>query len=143
MKKCKCGETRKDLFSKNRSKKDGLQTACNPCRVKIQKEYAKRNPQIIRLNNRKTRLALYNITQDQYNKMVKDQNNCCAICNNPENILYKGKLKLLCVDHCKYTKIVRGLLCSNCNRGIGYLKHDLSLLNSSIVYLTAKNLVGV
>jgi len=41
----------------------------------------------------------------------------------------------LAVDHDHITGNVRGLLCSNCNRGLGLLKDDIKLFKKSIIYL--------
>ena len=43
----------------------------------------------------------------------------------------------LCIDHDAKTNdnIIRGLLCRKCNLTIGFVKHDISILNSMIIYL--------
>jgi len=53
----------------------------------------------------------------------------CAICGNP------GGKKRLCVDHDHVTGKIRGILCDNCNVGIGRLKDDIGLLYRAIDYL--------
>lgn len=42
---------------------------------------------------------------------------------------------MLHVDHDAETGKVRGMLCTNCNRGIGFLKHDTEILARAIKYL--------
>ena len=69
----------------------------------------------------------YNLTLDQYNKMLSDQNGCCKICPT--------ELTKPHVDHCHKTDKVRGLLCSNCNTGLGLLKEDTRILNKMIKYI--------
>lgn len=71
----------------------------------------------------------YGITLEQYDEMVAEQNGVCAICHEVCNT---GKR--LAVDHNHDTGEVRGLLCSRCNLGIGYLRNVSNLANS-IVYL--------
>lgn len=39
------------------------------------------------------------------------------------------------VVHCHKTGKVRGLLCFNCNTGIGKLKDDIELLKRAVEYL--------
>ena len=71
---------------------------------------------------------VYGLTLEQYNQMFVSQNGKCKICNESQE-------KRLCVDHCHKTGKVRGLLCSNCNFGIAFLKDDPNLLLSAIKYL--------
>lgn len=42
----------------------------------------------------------------------------------------------LFVDHCHSTAVVRGLLCSNCNSGLGYFKDSAALMKAAVKYLT-------
>jgi hypothetical protein len=78
---------------------------------------------------------LYGISELQYRDMLEKQNHRCAICKNPETSVIRGQTLSLAVDHCHDTRVVRGLLCSNCNTAIGLLKHDPRLLTSAIDYL--------
>ena len=73
----------------------------------------------------------YNLTLDQYNKMLSDQNNCCKICD----------IKMISphVDHCHTTGKVRALLCKNCNTSLGKLKEDTRILNKMIEYIKEHN----
>lgn len=81
-------------------------------------------------------LKNFGITLDTYNTMLKNQNNCCMICEKPETSTFKsGRIKSLAVDHCHATKKVRGLLCSRCNAAIGLLKEDIKSLEKAIEYL--------
>ena len=75
------------------------------------------------------RKALYGITQDQYDELVKRQNGLCAICSNPP-----GK-RALHIDHCHDTGQIRGLLCSVCNISLGGFRDDTNLLMKAIEYL--------
>lgn len=73
----------------------------------------------------------YNLTVDEYNKIFQDQNGCCKICGKHQTE-FKAKLA---VDHCHKTGKIRGLLCNNCNRGIGHLKESILLLKNAIKYI--------
>lgn len=71
----------------------------------------------------------------EYKQLLEIQNNTCAICNNPETVKRKGKLKNLAVDHCHKTGKIRGLLCARCNKAIGLLKDDINIINNCVNYL--------
>jgi hypothetical protein len=75
------------------------------------------------------RLArLYGLSAERYRRMVREQNGLCRICKGPAR-------RRLCVDHCGVTRRVRGLLCDNCNTGIGLLRHDPKRLRAAAAYL--------
>jgi hypothetical protein len=71
----------------------------------------------------------FGITPDDYDKMLHDQGGGCAICHEPPRAMR------LAVDHCHDSGSVRGLLCNLCNRGIGALKDDPTILARAIQYL--------
>lgn len=75
----------------------------------------------------------YNITIEDYKKMLNDQNGVCAICFREDK---KGRK--LCVDHNHDTGKVRGLLCGNCNKLLGMAGDDKKILSRSIKYLEEK-----
>jgi len=77
----------------------------------------------------------YGMTVEDYAKMLEKQNGVCAICGKPETHVKNGKIAMLAVDHCHSGGHVRGLLCVNCNLGLGYFKDDAGRLESAIRYL--------
>lgn len=76
------------------------------------------------------RLKRYGITEEQYQQMLADQGNACAICETP----FTEGVKV-CVDHCHDKKHVRGILCDPCNRGLGAFRDDPDRLQNAINYL--------
>jgi hypothetical protein len=90
-----------------------------------------------RLKNMKSDVrAHYGLSWDEYQAMVEAHNNVCAICKQPEtSISSYGTPKRLTIDHCHTTDRIRGLLCDGCNRGIGHLREDISILQNAIEYL--------
>jgi len=69
--------------------------------------------------------------------MILDQNNLCLICKKPESGKNNaGDVKPLSVDHCHATGRVRGLLCNQCNAGLGNFKDNLESLRSAVEYLS-------
>lgn len=78
----------------------------------------------------------FNLTLDEYNQMFIERDNKCDICNNPESAKHQnGKTRALALDHCHETGKIRGLLCTSCNRGIGLLKDNITLLENAVEYL--------
>jgi hypothetical protein len=55
----------------------------------------------------------YGISQEKWNELYRKQGGRCAICGCQQ------RYQSLAVDHCHKTKKVRGLLCVQCNRGLG------------------------
>ena len=99
---------------------------CDHARVRV---YHKNNrDKTTRQQRISHRRSKYGITEEQYNNMILSQNNLCAICNNPSS-------KTLHIDHDHKTGEVRGLLCSNCNMGMGFFKDNTVFLNNAIQYL--------
>ena len=107
-----------DNFSKDSNAPGGLNYKCKVCT---------RNQQL---------LMKFGITLEEYNKLLESQNGVCAICGKPP-----GK-KQLAVDHDHETSRVRGLLCSNCNHGLGNFKDTPKLLFGAIGYLSPNNSVA-
>ena len=68
----------------------------------------------------------YGLTLRQWEEMKEAQNGLCLICKKNE---------ATDVDHCHDTQKLRGLLCNPCNRAIGLLHHEVSILQNAIEYL--------
>jgi hypothetical protein len=77
----------------------------------------------------------FDLSLSEYNKMLNAQQGKCAICEQPETQLRTGKLRALSVDHDHKSGAIRGLLCSDCNTGIGKLKDDPKVLRLAAQYL--------
>ena len=97
-----------------------------------QKQYREKNRQALSDGERQRR---FGITPERYSELLKSQNGTCAICKQPETATRLGKVKALAVDHCHQSGAVRGLLCADCNTGIGKLKENVDIFQSAIQYL--------
>jgi predicted nucleic acid-binding Zn ribbon protein len=75
---------------------------------------------------------LYGITAEQYEGMLKAQDYRCAICRSDE---WRGKNNSPHVDHCHTSGEVRGILCGNCNHGLGKFEDDPVRLRAAAAYL--------
>lgn len=70
-----------------------------------------------------------------YADMFERQGGLCGICREP--------MKRPVLDHCHKTMEARGLLCSNCNIGLGQFKDDPKLLERAIVYVRDNAGIGI
>ena len=77
----------------------------------------------------------FGISLIAYERMLAEQSNVCACCTQPETTKRHGKLLILAVDHCHTTGAIRGLLCNNCNQGLGQFRDDPNLLRKAADYL--------
>jgi len=109
---------------------------CTPCRVAKNKKRRADNPEHVLHIERKSKFKrLYGITFEAYEKMLAAQGGKCAICSKDTP---SARTKFFSVDHCHKTGKVRGLLCTSCNRGLGFFNDSPSALEAA-----AKYLVGV
>jgi hypothetical protein len=76
-------------------------------------------------------LKKYGLTDEDYNNMFTAQGGKCLICGKHQSELKKA----LSVDHCHSTGNIRGLLCNNCNVGIGFLLHSPDIIESALNYI--------
>lgn len=113
-------EYQKERYRKNKDKIN-----------KKQKEYNFKNRDNIKSYNLKRR---YNITPEQLANMYLEQGDSCKICNIHKDDTPRG----LVIDHNHKTLEVRGLLCNDCNSGIGMLKENPEFLDKAKQYLKTK-----
>ena len=136
MKQCrKCQETKppEDFYpyTENDTHK-GRHRNCKKCENLAREQHRKKNPALHAANSRRYKLKKkYNLTPEGYDVILKRQNGVCAIC---DGIGVDGRR--LHVDHCHETGKVRGLLCHDCNRGIGMFKDDSKKLQKAANYLS-------
>lgn len=92
---------------------------------------AKPRSEVQKEQSRKAGLKFrFGLTDEQYQARVLAQGGLCAICSRPP-----GK-KNLSVDHNHTTGGLRGLLCSNCNTGIGMFHESPDALHRALTYLS-------
>lgn len=124
----------------------GLRSVCKVCATEVRdlwrasstkdndrnKAYNKLNAE--RIRGMKLRKYWPGSTWEQalasHTAMVAAQEGLCAICKKPGH-----PTRGLHVDHCHATQKVRGLLCYNCNSGIGRFKDDTRVLLEAVAYI--------
>ena len=95
------------------------------------REYYELNKVHINAERRRRHIEVrYGLSLGDFDALLESQNGCCAICHvdSPGNTTWH-------VDHDHTTGAVRGLLCRNCNAGLGMFADSLTSLLSAIDYL--------
>lgn len=132
-----------NAFSKAKKGVNGLRSRCKSCsnedwkgyyqsnskqHILRAKQWALANPDKRKKNRKHHNLkTTYGISLEEFNQLLASQSGKCAVC---ESLLIRPH-----VDHCHYTKNIRGLLCPGCNVGIGHLKNDPEICRKAALYL--------
>lgn len=79
---------------------------------------------------------LYGLDKDSYESLMQSSDGKCEICKKEftANEPY--------IDHCHNNNFVRGLLCNNCNKGLGCFHDNIEILGFAIEYLINKRARG-
>jgi hypothetical protein len=112
-----------EAFPLSRSASSGRHPYCKPC------HNARGKGTIARLYGTSRHYHLvrrYGISAADADRMLEEQNGLCAICTEKPAEH---------VDHCHDSGRVRGLLCFNCNGGLGQFGDRVDILSRAIDYL--------
>jgi len=87
---------------------------------------------------KKNQRLLYHhqISLTEFQALLISQQGACAICGHSD---LSDKNFFPVVDHCHTSKKVRGLLCMNCNMGLGKFKDNPLFLQAALTYLAKTN----
>jgi hypothetical protein len=124
----RCKQIKKSTeFHLAASRPSGTSPYCKPC-------VSKYNSSAMPAWRRKRK---YSLSVDTYEAMLAAQHGTCAICRNPPTHKRLGKIGPLHVDHDHHRddNAVRGLLCPDCNLGLGRFKDNPRLLRRAAKYL--------
>src|SRR5208282_3809502 len=110
--KCKSVKPIGDFYSRKEGAA-GTRPWCKPCCRKDRKRFKSTTTQK-RAQHLRHR---YKINDEEYRRMLKEQNGKCAICGC-KTYGRKG-VKRFAVDHDHATGAIRGLLCASCNQALG------------------------
>jgi hypothetical protein len=125
------------MFGKDKSRKDGLNPYCQPCSIRKGKKYYAKYRANGQARWRKLK-ANFGVSKEDYEAMWEAQGKCCAICKTTE-ARGRGDFHL---DHNHQTNKARGILCAECNVGIGKLLDSPKVLKSALAYLEEKGCYG-
>lgn len=73
------------------------------------------------------------VSATEYAELLKKQRGKCAICR----VKPLAGTKLV-IDHDHSDGKIRGLLCHNCNIGLGHLKDNIKIVTKAVFYLLGK-----
>lgn len=112
-----------EAFPLNKSGRQGFGRYCLPCHNKRGRENKIKNHGSTRNYHLKRR---YQLSEADFKGILRGQGGVCAICDapGPEH-----------VDHDHATGAVRGILCFNCNGGLGQFKDNIATMRRAINYL--------
>jgi len=103
---------------------------CKKCYNEKNEQWRKNNPEAYVRSQRNTRRKWqYGIDSDHFYKILDEQGGKCAICKTVVD-------ESAHIDHCHDTGTIRGILCRNCNVGIGMLQDSVEIIGSAVEYLS-------
>jgi len=147
--KCKIEKTLDEFYKRKDGSLDGRMSSCKVCKNKstyqwrekqekgwankYQKSYQQQKDEGLYCVSKEARsfykrATRYSVTKNELLHQLKVQNNLCAICQCDIKDNY-------CVDHDHEAHYVRGLLCSNCNTGLGMFGDSVTNLGRAAHYL--------
>ena len=105
--------------------------------VKLREENHEAVKQEQRKRQLRWSLKKYGISEEDFYRMLEEQNNSCKICKThfKEEAAFSKKRSLY-IDHEHVTNKVRGLLCNKCNTGIGFFYENKDYFINAINYLS-------
>lgn len=115
----RCGVSKPTTeFVKSRREKRGWQQPCKVCSA----NYAALSRKVDPYHHKALK---YKVPKEEIEKQLKKE--CCDICGFP--------LKRKCLDHDHSTGELRGVLCDDCNTGLGKFRDNPVILEEAIKYL--------
>lgn len=123
-----------DKEKKKDEMKKGSNTCCKKCNSKQKQKYWS---QLSLEEKRKRMIGRYGLSPEEFNYLWHKQEGMCWICFcemviPSDNSRPKNRV---CIDHCHETGKIRGLLCANCNTGLGMFRDSNNTLKRAIEYL--------
>ena len=127
-KKCKI-EKPLTAFAARAASKDGLRYTCKQCDSEYHKQRYAHNvnghrDKVMKRTRERDIYKQFKLTVEEYDKYMEEGK--CAICEATDRLV---------LDHCHNSGKIRGVLCHNCNVGIGNLRDSPELVARALYYL--------
>ena len=132
-----CKETKSSSeYYKNSHNSGGLNSYCKVCCSNIYNKRRRDKRKLLgyippKRNLKRRHHPKCGAKIEEYDRLFEIQNGCCAICGNHISDFKKR----FAFDHNHEIGKKRGLLCDNCNFGLGHFGDDLDILASATSYL--------
>ena len=123
-------------YKRPTGRKPGYQPRCKSCAAEDTRQWNLKNKSTAR--DRYLR-RVYGIGEKEYDSLLLSQGNRCLLCNT-EFIFGEWGPDSPVVDHCHIHGHVRGILCNECNRGLGYFHDNKEALMNAVKYLARSDL---
>lgn len=125
----KCGHS-KPLVEMVSAGKDKWATLCKLCRKAHERARYAASKAVVTNNRRKMLKSKWGMEPADFDRMLAEQGGACAVCSGPTKAGHH-----YCIDHCHTTGKIRGLLCHDCNMGIGKLGDTAASVAKALAYL--------
>lgn len=128
-------------FHKDKSKPDGRNAYCKECNCRHSNTWYHQNPEKARAQRQRyyqghkeefwaaNLRSRFGLSVENFMTVLEAQQHKCAICCG----VFTSRP---CVDHDHETGEIRGLLCGECNLGLGKFKDNKQTLQAAIEYLS-------
>lgn len=132
----KCKEIKTtEQFSKSARRSDGLQTWCKECNSEHKREWIKENRDKVSKNSLWTK---YRLRPEQFDALIAEQEGKCGVCK--ELFVQTPRVDhdhSCCSGKTSCGSCIRGLLCDNCNRLVGWYEamHNPEKVRNIVQYL--------
>lgn len=121
-------------FSPSPKGKYGRMSRCRACDRKKHLDYKNNNREEVRLQGRIDHYRrTYGIHFSDIELYLIEQNNSCYICST--HLSFEDKKIYPQVDHDHKTGKIRKILCSRCNKFVGWIENYNSLLPKALSYI--------
>lgn len=139
-----CGEEKPIAEFRNRggSQKHLLKSRCNECLYHQHKKWTEDNPEAVQRYRAKDKWTLkkrcdrHGITVEEFWTLYEEQDGTCPVCDTAIEAENSA------IDHNHETGVVRGILCKNCNRGLGLLGDSPDTMARAAQYLKRNGYYG-
>ena len=117
-----------DEFHNKKTARDGKQSHCKACGIAAATAWNRAHPEIHReRSGRGHHLAKHGFTEKEWDDLLDEIDHKCQLCGK--------ELVKPYADHNHETGLVRGVLCTHCNRGLGAFYDSEELLLKAIEFL--------